>query len=89
MSDDQGRQRAPDFVFLVSVLLVAQALGTMATSTLPAAVPKIAETYGVPSALIGYQISLLAASRGIVSRCWRGWRRSCSAPPCCVLRSPL
>jgi MFS family permease len=62
MTDDQARDRAPDFVFLVSVLLVAQALGTMATSTLPAVVPKIAETYGVPSALIGYQISLLAAA---------------------------
>lgn len=34
----------------------------MATSTLPAIVPKVAETYDVSSALIGYQISLLAAA---------------------------
>lgn len=62
MSGDRPREPAPDFLFLVCVLLGAQALGTMATSILPAVAPKVAQTYGVPSALIGYQISLLAAA---------------------------
>jgi hypothetical protein len=44
MSDDQGRHRAPDFVFLASVLLVAQALGTMAAVMLAAALLCIAIT---------------------------------------------
>ncbi|OGA38225.1 MAG: hypothetical protein A3G24_16550 [Betaproteobacteria bacterium RIFCSPLOWO2_12_FULL_62_13] len=48
--------------FLVPILLLAQTLGTMATSTLPVVAPKVAETYGVHSSLIGYQISLLAAA---------------------------
>ena len=62
MKPAQAEAGAPGFLFLVVVLLVAQALGTMATSTLPAVVPKVAATYGVSSALIGYQISLLAAA---------------------------
>jgi len=60
MTASGAASRPPGFVYLLAVLLAAQALGTMATSTLPAVVPKIAETYGVSSALIGYQISLLA-----------------------------
>ena len=62
MTRSAGSRAAPGFAYLVAVLLVAQALGTMATSTLPAVVPKVAETYGVSSALIGYQISLLAGA---------------------------
>lgn len=62
MKAGQAPPRAPGFPLLVAVLLVAQALGTMATSTLPAIVPAVAATYGVSSALIGYQISLLAAA---------------------------
>jgi hypothetical protein len=60
MMKSAGSRAAPTFSYLLVVLLAAQALGTMATSTLPAVVPKVAETYGVSSALIGYQISLLA-----------------------------
>ena len=56
-----GRGKAtPTFRFLLVVLLAGQTLGTMATSMLPAVAPKVAETYGVHSSLIGYQISLLA-----------------------------
>lgn len=62
MNSVERVQRAPGFPFLVAALLGAQALGTMATSTLPAIVPAVAATYGVSSALIGYQISLLAAA---------------------------
>ncbi len=47
---------------LVSVLLAGQTVGTMASMMLPAVAPKVAETYGVHSSLIGYQISLLAAA---------------------------
>lgn len=54
--------RLPGFAFLLSALLAAQTLGTMATTMLPAVAPKVAETYGISSALIGYQISLLAAA---------------------------
>lgn len=59
---DRVPSRAPSLAFLVSMLLAAQTLGTMATTMLPAVVPKVAETYGVNSSLIGYQISLLAAA---------------------------
>jgi MFS family permease len=62
LTDDPARPQSPGFVYLLAVLLAAQALGTMATSTLPAIVPKVAESYDVPSALIGYQVSLLAAA---------------------------
>jgi hypothetical protein len=41
-------------------MLAGQTLDTMATTMLPAVAPKVAETYGVHSSLIGYQISLLA-----------------------------
>jgi MFS family permease len=58
---------APDaagrgFVFLLSSMLGAQALGTMATMTLPAVAPAASASLGIPSSLIGYQISLLAAA---------------------------
>lgn len=54
--------RAPSLAYLVWVLLAAQTFGTMATMTLPAVAPKVAETLGIDSSLIGYQISILAAA---------------------------
>lgn len=54
--------RAPSLSFLVGNLLAAQSFGTIATMTLPAVAPKVAETYGIDSSLIGYQISILAAA---------------------------
>jgi len=53
---------APALVFLVCVLLASQTFGTMATMTLPAVAPKVAETYGISASLIGYQISILAGA---------------------------
>lgn len=50
----------PRFAFLLIALLLGQALGTMATSTLPAVAPKVAETHGISALTIGYQISLIA-----------------------------
>jgi len=52
----------PSLPFLVGTMLAAQSFGTMATMTLPAVAPKVAETYGISSSLIGYQISILAAA---------------------------
>lgn len=54
-------QRAPGLTFLVGMLLATQTLGTVATMTLPAVAPKVAETYGINASLIGYQVSLVAA----------------------------
>ena len=62
MNGELSRRQAPSVTFLVCILLAAQTLGTMATAMLPAVAPKVAETYGVHSSLIGYQISLLAAA---------------------------
>lgn len=53
-------KRAPGYAFLLTVLLLGQALGTMATSILPAVAPKVAETLGIPASSIGYQISIVA-----------------------------
>ena len=50
----------PTFVFLMAVLLLGQALGTMATSILPAVAPKVVESYHISSSLIGYQVSLIS-----------------------------
>ncbi len=50
----------PPFVFLLTVLLLGQALGTMATSILPAVAPKVVESYHISSSLIGYQVSLIS-----------------------------
>ena len=62
MTDARGVEAAPSLAYLVWVLLAAQSFGTMATMTLPAVAPKVAETYGIDSSLIGYQISILAAA---------------------------
>lgn len=58
---------APDrtgrgFVFVIVCMLGGQALGTMATMTLPAVAPAASASLGIPSSLIGYQISILAAA---------------------------
>ena len=60
----RGRQGPADrsFGYLLTCTLGGQAAGTMATMTLPAVAPEVAASYGVPSSLIGYQISLLAAA---------------------------
>lgn len=50
------------FPLLLALTLGSQAAGTMATMTLPAVAPEVAASYGVPSSVIGYQISLLAAA---------------------------
>lgn len=50
----------PTFVYLIAVLLLGQALGTMATSILPAVAPKVVESYHISSSLIGYQVSLIS-----------------------------
>ncbi len=83
MNSDPSPQKTPGLAFLVCTLLAAQMLGTMATTMLPAVAPKVAETYGVHSSLIGYQISLLAAAMlvslvfgGKLSVRWGGCRVS-------------
>ena len=53
---------APGFVFVLVCMLGSQALGTMATMTLPAVAPAASASLGIPSSLIGYQISILAAA---------------------------
>jgi MFS family permease len=58
----QSSAPAPGFGYLLGGLLAAQTVGTVATMILPAAAPKVAQTYGVDSSLIGYQISVLAAA---------------------------
>src|SRR5215210_1084101 len=50
------------FVILLVCMLGGQALGTMATMTLPALAPAASTDLGIPSSLIGYQISILAAA---------------------------
>lgn len=51
-----------NFGFLLACTLGGQATGTMAAMTLPAVAPAVASSLGVPSSVIGYQISLLAAA---------------------------
>ena len=46
----------------MGILVTGQTIGTMGTTMIPAVAPKVAETYGIPSALVGYQISLLAVA---------------------------
>ena len=69
------------FAYLLACTLGGQAAGTMACMTLPAVAPEVAADYGVPSSLIGYQISLLAAAMlfslvfgGNLSTRWGGCR---------------
>ncbi len=46
----------------MTVLVAGQTVGTMGTTMIPAVAPKVAESYGIPSALVGYQISFLAVA---------------------------
>ncbi len=55
-------EKPPTFGFLMGILVAGQTIGTMGTTMIPAVAPKVAETYGIPSALVGYQISLLAVA---------------------------
>lgn len=57
-----GDKGPPSFTFLMSVLLAGQSIGTMGTTMIPAVAPKVAQTYGISSALVGYQISMLACA---------------------------
>jgi MFS family permease len=52
----------PSFWTLVVLLIGIQTTGSLCTTTLPAIAPEVAGALGVPSRLIGYQISLLAAA---------------------------
>jgi MFS family permease len=54
--------RQPSFTFLMVTLLAGQSIGTMGTTMIPAVAPKVAQTYGISSALVGYQISMLAVA---------------------------
>ena len=62
MQQDAAIPADRSFPLLLALTLGSQAAGTMATMTLPAVAPAVAASYGVPSSLIGYQISLLAAA---------------------------
>lgn len=50
------------FALVLVCTLGGQALGTMATMTLPAVAPAASASLGIPSSLIGYQISILAGA---------------------------
>jgi MFS family permease len=50
------------FAFVLVSMLAGQALGTVATMTLPVLAPAASASLGISSALIGYQISILAAA---------------------------
>lgn len=56
----QAASAPPTFAYLIAVLLLGQALGTMATSILPAVAPKVVEHYHISASLIGYQASLIS-----------------------------
>ena len=73
----------PPFIYLIAVLLLGQALGTTATSILPAVAPKVVESYHISSSLIGYQVSLISLAMlfslvygGNLSVRWGGCRVS-------------
>ena len=57
-----GDSRRPSFGFMIGVLVAGQSIGTMGTTMIPAVAPKVAASLGISSALIGYQISLLAVA---------------------------
>ena len=83
---------APTFVVLLTILMLGQALGTMATSLLPAVAPKVIESYRISAALIGYQVSLISLAMlvsllfgGNLSVRWGGCRVSQLGLTLCVL----
>jgi len=61
---EQSADAAKDqgFVFVLGCMLAGQALGTIATMTLPALAPEASASLGISSSLIGYQISILAGA---------------------------
>lgn len=86
------RPAPPPFVVLLTVLMLGQALGTMATSILPAVAPKVVDTYRVSASLIGYQVSLISLAMlvslvfgGNLSVRWGGCRVSQLGLGLCVL----
>ena len=77
----EGDPRRPSFSFMIGVLVAGQSIGTMGTTMIPAVAPRVAASLGIPSALIGYQISLLAVAMIVAlafgarfSRRWGGTR---------------
>jgi len=48
-----------EFGFMVAALTAGQACGTLLTVAMPSIAPAIAESYGVPIYMIGYQVSLV------------------------------
>lgn len=87
-----SRPEAPPFVVLLTILMLGQALGTMATSILPAVAPKVIESYRISAALIGYQVSLISLAMlvsllfgGNLSVRWGGCRVSQLGLTLCVL----
>jgi MFS family permease len=62
MNEAAQEPASGDFRFLLGCMLGSQMLGTMATTTLPAVAPEVTASFGISSALIGYQFSLMAAS---------------------------
>jgi predicted MFS family arabinose efflux permease len=62
LQDSRSHAASREFLLLLPTMLTGQAVGTMATMTLPAVAPAVAASYGVSSSVIGYQISLLAAA---------------------------
>lgn len=84
--------QAPPFVILLAVLMLGQALGTMATSILPAVAPKVMASYAADASLIGYQASLISVSMlvslvfgGHLAVRWGGCRVSQVGLMLCVL----
>src|SRR5262245_25783841 len=62
MLSAEGDAKGQSFAFVLVSMLAAQALGTIATMTLPALAPAASASLGISSALIGYQISILAGA---------------------------
>ncbi|HTE14208.1 MAG TPA: MFS transporter [Burkholderiales bacterium] len=90
--DSPPRAEPPPFVVLLTVLMLGQALGTMATSILPTVAPKVVESYRISSALIGYQVSLISLAMlvslvfgGNLSVRWGGCRVSQLGLALCII----
>jgi predicted MFS family arabinose efflux permease len=81
--------RAPlaDYIVVVAAATVAQTFVTMGSSTMPVIAPKLAETYGVPVALIGLQVSLVYGSATLAALVSSGLERRWG--PCRVMQLSL
>lgn len=55
---EEANRKVP-FPALLAETFAVQALGTMAVLTIPALAPAVAASLGVPTALVGYQVSIL------------------------------